>query len=126
MSPNESSPLNCYTLEQTLTRLGLQQYLEVLQAENVDLESLVICIQSHRLSNTQRSLSSKGVVNYYRMILLKALCQDSDLKELGIPLGPRKKILNYVRRRWLSEVRRGQTLSRFCLFLAQPFYVHVI
>ncbi|XP_070689431.1 triacylglycerol hydrolase DDHD2 [Pempheris klunzingeri] len=60
------------TLEQTLTRLGLQQYLDTLQAENLDLESLV-------------------------------LCQDSDLKGLGIPLGPRKKILNYVRRKWLPE-----------------------
>uniref|UniRef100_A0A671VWG2 DDHD domain containing 2 n=1 Tax=Sparus aurata TaxID=8175 RepID=A0A671VWG2_SPAAU len=63
---------NCDTLEQTLTRLGLQQYLETLQAENLDLESL-------------------------------ALCQDSDLKDLGIPLGPRKKILNYVKRKWLPE-----------------------
>lgn len=71
--PSEESPIhNCHTLEQTLTRLGLQQYLEILLAENVDLESL-------------------------------ALCQDSDLKELGIPLGPRKKILNFMRRRWLSE-----------------------
>lgn len=34
--------LNCDTLEQTLTRLGLQQYLDTLQAENLDLESLVI------------------------------------------------------------------------------------
>uniref|UniRef100_A0A3Q3M643 DDHD domain containing 2 n=1 Tax=Mastacembelus armatus TaxID=205130 RepID=A0A3Q3M643_9TELE len=57
----------CDTLEQTLTRLGLQQYLDTLQAENLDLESL-------------------------------ALCHDSELKDLGIPLGPRKKILNYVRR----------------------------
>ncbi|XP_078106731.1 triacylglycerol hydrolase DDHD2 [Sander vitreus] len=64
--------LNCDTLQQTLTRLGLEQYLDTLQAENLDLESL-------------------------------ALCQDSDLKDLGIPLGPRKKILNYVRRKWLSE-----------------------
>ncbi|KAF1389087.1 hypothetical protein PFLUV_G00069820 [Perca fluviatilis] len=63
---------NCDTLQQTLTRLGLEQYLDTLQAENLDLESL-------------------------------ALCQDSDLKDLGIPLGPRKKILNYVRRKWLSE-----------------------
>ncbi|XP_035849544.1 phospholipase DDHD2 isoform X4 [Sander lucioperca] len=64
--------LNCDTLQQTLTRLGLEQYLDTLQAENLDLESL-------------------------------ALCQDTDLKDLGIPLGPRKKILNYVRRKWLSE-----------------------
>ncbi|KAG7244010.1 hypothetical protein INR49_006171 [Caranx melampygus] len=64
--------LSCDTLEQTLTRLGLQQYLDTLQAENLDLESL-------------------------------ALCHDSDLKVLGIPLGPRKKILNYVKRKWIPE-----------------------
>uniref|UniRef100_A0A8C6PV03 DDHD domain containing 2 n=1 Tax=Nothobranchius furzeri TaxID=105023 RepID=A0A8C6PV03_NOTFU len=28
-----------------------------------------------------------------------ALCQDCDLRDLGIPLGPRKKILNYIKRR---------------------------
>ncbi|XP_026199478.1 phospholipase DDHD2 isoform X2 [Anabas testudineus] len=68
----ESGHLNCETLEQALTRLGLQQYLDTLQAENLDLESLV-------------------------------LCHDSDLKDLGIPLGPRKKILNYIKRKWLPE-----------------------
>uniref|UniRef100_A0AAQ4RKG7 DDHD domain containing 2 n=1 Tax=Gasterosteus aculeatus aculeatus TaxID=481459 RepID=A0AAQ4RKG7_GASAC len=57
---------------QTLSRLGLQQYLDTLQAENVDLESL-------------------------------ALCQDGDLKDLGIPLGPRKKILDYVQKKCLSQ-----------------------
>uniref|UniRef100_A0A3B4UKV8 DDHD domain containing 2 n=1 Tax=Seriola dumerili TaxID=41447 RepID=A0A3B4UKV8_SERDU len=73
--------LNGDTLEQTLTRLGLQQYLDTLQAENLDLESL-------------------------------ALCHDSDLKVLGIPLGPRKKILNYIKRKWLPAVRHGQKLSQ--------------
>ncbi|XP_034026034.1 phospholipase DDHD2 isoform X3 [Thalassophryne amazonica] len=62
----------CDNLAETLTRLGLQQYLDILQAENLDLESL-------------------------------ALCQDSDLKDLGIPLGPRKKILNYFRRKCFPE-----------------------
>lgn len=38
----EPCHLNCDTLEQTLTKLGLQQYLEILQAENMDMESLVI------------------------------------------------------------------------------------
>uniref|UniRef100_A0A8C5HI41 DDHD domain-containing protein n=1 Tax=Gouania willdenowi TaxID=441366 RepID=A0A8C5HI41_GOUWI len=66
--PGASCHLNCNTLEQTLSTLGLQQYLETLQAESVDLESL-------------------------------ALCKDSDLKDLGIPLGPRKKILSYVRKK---------------------------
>lgn len=69
---DEPCRLSCDTLEQTLTRLGLQQYLDTLQAEDLDLESL-------------------------------ALCQDSDLKDLGIPLGPRKKILNYFRRKWLPQ-----------------------
>lgn len=68
----EPCSLSCDTLEQALTRLGLQQYLDTLQAENLDLESL-------------------------------ALCQDGDLKDLGIPLGPRKKILNYFKRKWLPE-----------------------
>lgn len=72
VSFDEPCRVSCDTLEQTLTRLGLQQYLDTLQAENLDLESL-------------------------------ALCQDSDLKDLGIPLGPRKKILNYIRRKWLPE-----------------------
>ncbi|KAI3372899.1 hypothetical protein L3Q82_023339 [Scortum barcoo] len=70
--PDEPCSLSCDTLEQALTRLGLQQYLDTLQAENLDLESL-------------------------------ALCQDGDLKDLGVPLGPRKKILNYFRRKWLPE-----------------------
>lgn len=37
----EAGRTNCDTLEQTLNRLGLQQYLDVLQNENLDLESLV-------------------------------------------------------------------------------------
>ncbi|XP_056275751.1 phospholipase DDHD2 isoform X2 [Pseudoliparis swirei] len=72
VSSAEPFIVNCDTLQQTLTRLGLQQYLDTLQAENLDLESL-------------------------------ALCQDADLKNLGIPLGPRLKILNYVKKKCLSE-----------------------
>ncbi|XP_061116244.1 LOW QUALITY PROTEIN: phospholipase DDHD2-like [Conger conger] len=37
-----------------------------------------------------------------------ALCSDSDLKDLGLPLGPRKKILGFTRRRRvLQECRLG-------------------
>lgn len=38
---DEPSRLNDSTLEQILNRLGLQQYLATLQAENLDPESLV-------------------------------------------------------------------------------------
>uniref|UniRef100_A0A665U015 DDHD domain containing 2 n=1 Tax=Echeneis naucrates TaxID=173247 RepID=A0A665U015_ECHNA len=85
----EPCHLNSDTLEQTLTRLGLQQFLDTLLAENLDLESL-------------------------------ALCHDSDLKVLGIPLGPRKKILNYVKRKWLPEVRHRQTFLRLASGLQVP------
>lgn len=43
----EPGHLKCETLEQTLTRLGLQQYLDTLQTENLDLESLVMHTQAH-------------------------------------------------------------------------------
>ncbi|KAJ8285949.1 hypothetical protein GJAV_G00032820 [Gymnothorax javanicus] len=36
-----------------------------------------------------------------------ALCSESDLKELGMPLGPRKKILSFTRRRRVLEECRG-------------------
>ncbi|KAG7250462.1 hypothetical protein CRUP_021262, partial [Coryphaenoides rupestris] len=72
-------PLSSDALEQSLSRLGLQEYLAPLQGEHLDLESL-------------------------------ALCQDEDLEALGIPLGPRKKILNYVRRKRAPEDGRGGTV----------------
>ncbi|TNN54978.1 Phospholipase DDHD2 [Liparis tanakae] len=72
VSSAEPFIVNCDTLQQTLSRLGLQQYLDTLQAAHLDLESL-------------------------------ALCQDADLKDLGIPLGPRLKILNYVKKKSVSE-----------------------
>ncbi|KAJ8380026.1 hypothetical protein SKAU_G00008040 [Synaphobranchus kaupii] len=40
-----------------------------------------------------------------------AMCSESDLKDLGIPLGPRKKILSFTRRRRiLEECRAGVPL----------------
>ncbi|XP_015228587.1 PREDICTED: phospholipase DDHD2 isoform X2 [Cyprinodon variegatus] len=72
VSSGEQSSFNSDTLEQTLTKLGLQQYLGTLLAENVDMEAL-------------------------------ALCQDSDLRDLGIPLGPRKKILHYIKKKRLPQ-----------------------
>ncbi|XP_047236534.1 phospholipase DDHD2 isoform X4 [Girardinichthys multiradiatus] len=87
----EHCSVNSETLEQTLTKLGLQQYLGTLQAENVDMESL-------------------------------ALCQDSDLRDLGIPLGPRKKILHYIKKKWFPEDCKtavgDQTLESVPPFLA--------
>lgn len=41
--------LSCNTLEQTLTRLGLQQYLDLFKKEGLDLESLVM--RAHKCNN---------------------------------------------------------------------------
>lgn len=38
------------------------------------------------------------------------LCRDNDLKDLGIPLGPRKKILNAARRKLFSKDSRQSSL----------------
>ncbi|KAM9744503.1 triacylglycerol hydrolase DDHD2 isoform 2-T3 [Menidia menidia] len=76
-APAGELSLNRDTLEHTLSKLGLQQYLDVLQRESLDMESL-------------------------------SLCQDGDLKDLGIPLGPRKKILNYIKRKFLPAKAAAQ------------------
>ncbi|CDQ66384.1 unnamed protein product [Oncorhynchus mykiss] len=40
-----------------------------------------------------------------------AMCDETDLTELGIPLGPRKKILSFIRKRhFLQEGRQGTVL----------------
>ncbi|XP_052334852.1 phospholipase DDHD2-like [Oncorhynchus keta] len=40
-----------------------------------------------------------------------AMCDETDLTELGIPLGPRKKILSFIRKRhFLQEGRQGMVL----------------
>uniref|UniRef100_A0A8K9WR53 DDHD domain-containing protein n=1 Tax=Oncorhynchus mykiss TaxID=8022 RepID=A0A8K9WR53_ONCMY len=41
----------------------------------------------------------------------EAMCDETDLTELGIPLGPRKKILSFIRKRhFLQEGRQGTVL----------------
>ncbi|XP_019722477.1 phospholipase DDHD2 isoform X3 [Hippocampus comes] len=81
VQPDNPCHLDHDTLEQALTRLGLQQYSPIFKAENLDLESL-------------------------------GLCQENDLKEIGIPLGPRKKILKYVRRKYFSEDSKAGHVAR--------------
>ncbi|XP_051541665.1 phospholipase DDHD2 [Myxocyprinus asiaticus] len=54
-------------LEEALRDQGFEEHLKVLQREQVDMESLM-------------------------------LCSEKDLKDIGMPLGPRKKIMNYVKK----------------------------
>ncbi|XP_028830126.1 phospholipase DDHD2 [Denticeps clupeoides] len=74
---NDFTPTGPDSLEDALRKSGLEDLLTVLQKEQVDLESLI-------------------------------LCTENDLKELGIPLGPRKKILSF-RENWKLS-RTGTSL----------------
>ncbi|KAI5624567.1 phospholipase DDHD2 isoform X1, partial [Silurus asotus] len=56
---------SCESLEEVLMSIGLKEHLKILQREQMDMESLM-------------------------------LCSERDLRDLGIPLGPCKKILNCV------------------------------
>jgi len=66
-------------LESFLAAHGLRNFLGILAAEKIDLESL-------------------------------CLCSDADLKEIGVPLGPRRKILDVVSKR-KQTLASPQTVS---------------
>ncbi|KAI4875244.1 hypothetical protein NFI96_010712 [Prochilodus magdalenae] len=78
------------SLEEALKSTGLEEHLRVLQREQVDLEAL----------------------DSYSITTEQMLCSERDLKELGIPLGPRKKILNYVKK-WKLQAPAAQTGKHF-------------
>ncbi|XP_051540448.1 phospholipase DDHD2-like isoform X1 [Myxocyprinus asiaticus] len=69
------------SLDEAVRGKGLEEYLEVLQREQVDIESLM-------------------------------LCSEKDLKDIGIPLGPRKKIMNYVKK-WKHYRTGGGPAAQF-------------
>lgn len=72
----ETSCCSFGSLEEALRGQGLEEHLGVLQREQLDMESLM-------------------------------LCSDKDLKDIGIPLGPRKKIMNCVKTLKRSKTGSG-------------------
>nr|XP_055064700.1 phospholipase DDHD2 isoform X2 [Misgurnus anguillicaudatus] len=72
----ETSCCSFGNLEEALRGQGLEEHLRVLQREQLDMESLM-------------------------------LCSDKDLKDIGIPLGPRKKIMNCVKTLKRSKTGSG-------------------
>uniref|UniRef100_A0A8C7NAN0 DDHD domain containing 2 n=1 Tax=Oncorhynchus kisutch TaxID=8019 RepID=A0A8C7NAN0_ONCKI len=44
----------------------------------------------------------------------QAMCDETDLTELGIPLGPRKKILSFIRKRHFLQVRVHK-VTKYCI-----------
>ncbi|XP_053125214.1 phospholipase DDHD2-like [Hemicordylus capensis] len=45
------------------------------------------------------------------LLITEALCTEKELKEMGIPLGPRMKILHSLRNKCRYQVCKGQTLA---------------
>ena len=43
--------------------------------------------------NVQQSLRESSVLFVFQQLL----CHDADFKEMGVPLGPRKKLMGYIR-----------------------------
>lgn len=50
-------------------------------------------------------LSLDWIINVLVCLLLKLMCTVDDLKEMGIPLGPRKKIANFVKHKAVKLVK---------------------
>lgn len=59
----------------------------------------------HFLISVAAHLSLDQLTNVLICFLLKLMCTVDDLKEMGIPLGPRKKIANFVKQKAVKLVK---------------------
>ena len=66
-----------------------------------------------------------GTVSDTSMYSLQAMCEDSDIKEMGIPMGPRKKLQGYVRdlkQKQVKQTRLTALYIHMCLFFFSCFH----
>lgn len=59
----------------------------------------------HFLISVSLHRSLDRLTNVLVYFLLKLMCTVDDLKEMGIPLGPRKKIANFVKQKAVKLVK---------------------
>lgn len=111
-----------------LEHLGLSEYKSTFDNEKIDIESFVRdnrrycftplypqrhqCYFSHPIFVAASSLWSLCPT-------FQLLCTIEDLKEMGIPLGPRKKIAKFVKERVNKQV--GASLGYLCLSRTWPW-----
>lgn len=109
-------------LSSVLEHLGLSEYKSTFDNEKIDIESFVRdnrlycfpplypqrrqCYFSHPIFVAASSLWSLCPT-------FQLLCTIEDLKEMEIPLGPRKKIAKFVKERVNKQV--GMSLRYLCL-----------
>lgn len=88
------------SLEEALKDHGLEEHLNILHREQMDMESLV----SYFFLESQITRMKNTTLQFFIFTLLipiklfQMLCSEKDLKDIGIPLGPRKKIMNCVKK----------------------------
>ena len=73
------------SLESALSYLGLSHLAEVFEKEQIDFDSLVSGYSESVLTSLSPLSPLPSPVN-----------DNKDLKELGIPMGPRKKLLSFI------------------------------
>lgn len=84
------------SLEEALKDHGLEEHLNILHREQMDMESLVSFFFSWITNNTREKHNTPILLIPIK--LFQMLCSEKDLKDIGIPLGPRKKIMNCVKK----------------------------
>ena len=95
-------------LEAFLAAHGLRNFLGVLAAEKIDLESLCLCRFAADFAACDKILFVLEIfLRQFPLPLHFFFRSDADLKEIGVPLGPRRKILDVVAKRKESLLSPG-------------------
>ncbi len=82
---------------------GLEEHLNILHREQMDMESLVsfffcVCVEPQITQVKNTTLKFFIFTLLIPIKLFQMLCSEKDLKDIGIPLGPRKKMMNCVKK----------------------------
>lgn len=92
-------------LSAMLEHLGLSEYKKTFDEERIDIESFVRKT-AYNCRCIPFLLNKKNVTPslFSMFVTLQLMCTIEDLKEMGIPLGPRKKIAKFVKERVNKQV----------------------
>lgn len=115
-------------LSSVLEHLGLSEYKSTFDNEKIDIESFVritgfivsrlyICKGANVIFPHPIFVAASSLWSLCPTFQL--LCTIEDLKEMGIPLGPRKKIAKFVKERVNKQV--GASLGYLCLSRTWPW-----
>lgn len=89
-------------LSSVLEHLGLLEYKSKFDDEKIDIESFVRKTAFLYLYFRMSISAAASVLSF--CLTFQLLCTIEDLKEMGIPLGPRKKITKFVKDRMNKQV----------------------